>query len=206
MRFLRPTLLFTLALMLLTALQPDSAIAGSLGDFDAKIKKGKHEDTGWPFGTKCINLSVRTDRTVTFRAQFTASCRYRTTSTQNQFDWCKLMGLTTARIHHNSIRLGWRYNPTTDKIDLGFYGYAKGVRHMQELTSIDIGAFADVKIRMHRNGLMVEANGVKHEVNTALGFSSLFPTPTWVLRTAYFGGDEEAPQDMHINVRNIQVN
>jgi hypothetical protein len=204
MRVSRPTLGLTLLLVAAVALFPSRAIAGSLPDFDARIKKGSHDDTNL-WGPRCLNLSTRTDRTVTFRAQFTASCRYRTTSSQNQLDWNKLMGITTARIHHNSIRLGWRYNPTTDKIDLGFYGYAKGARIMQPITSIDIGAWADVRLRMHRNGLEVEVNGQKHVENRALGLSSIFPTPTWVLRTAYFGGDETAPQDMLILVRSIRT-
>lgn len=205
-RLLRPTLLFTLALMLATALTPETALAGSLGDFNALVKRGHHDDSGYPFGLRALCLSVRTDRTQTFRVQFTPSCRYRTTAAQNQLDWCKLMGFTTVDIHKHSIRLGWRYNPQTDKIDLGYYGYIKGNRTMQALTSIDVGAWASVTIRMHRNGEMVEVNGVRHEVSQALGLSSLFPTPTWVLRTAYFGGDEEAPQDISIVVRDIQVN
>jgi hypothetical protein len=41
-------------------------------------------------------------------------------------------------MHYNSVRFGWRYNPSTDKIEVAPYWYVKGVRHYAETDSLSV--------------------------------------------------------------------
>jgi hypothetical protein len=188
-----------------TALAPAEAHAATLPDATFTINQGKHESGSILSGPRLFCLSTRVDRTVSFKVLFTSTCEYQTQNAANQGDWNKVMGITTLDIHKNSIRLGWRWLPAERKIELGFYGYAKGQRIMQPLTKVNLDEWATVELRMHRGGLSAVANGTRHEVSQSLGFSSFFPTPTWVLRTAYFGGDETAPHAMTLRVKEIRA-
>jgi hypothetical protein len=168
------------------------------------VKRGKHEATGPAvFSVKKPKIGKRQDRTLRFQAYFTASALYRSQNPHNQHDFNKLLGISSARIHHNSIRLGWRARPDQRVISLGFYGYAAGRRIMEELTTVPINQWVDVELRMHSNGMHAVAGGRRHEFNGSLGFHGL--TSTWLLRTMYFGGDEKAPQDITVNVRNVNL-
>src|SRR5438309_4238159 len=106
------------------------------------------------------------------------------------------MGITTDRIHLNSIRIGWRYNPKTGRIELGFYGYLHGARAMPMLTEVALGQPIDCELRMTNNSLTARAGSASHIESGSLGVS--LPL-TWVLHSAYFGGDETAPHDLHVD-------
>jgi hypothetical protein len=112
------------------------------------------------------------------------------------------MGITAVDIHGNSIRTGWRYEPSTDQIELGFYGYRDGVRISQQLTEVDLEEWVDVTLEFTEDRYYAEVNGHAHEV-AGPSDPGLFDRTTWVLRTAYFGGDETAPHDIHIDVRDV---
>src|SRR5438309_7696089 len=89
------------------------------------------------------HVGQHVDRALRFRATFAADAAYATANPANQSDWNKLMGLTTDRIHKNSIRLGWRWNPRTSRVELGFYGYLNGARFMSTLTDVAPGQAID---------------------------------------------------------------
>jgi hypothetical protein len=198
--------LAALALLASIVVAGVAAEAGALPDKAFTIRKGHHYDTTCILGrTPGLHLSGHTDRTLTFKALFHPDAAYFTSDPANQGDWCKLMGISTLRIHHNSIRLGWRYVPATNKIGLGFYGYVKGQRIMPPIAEVDFNQWVDVEIRMWSGGESVTVNGAKYETNASLGFSALLPTPTVILDTAYFGGDETAPHDIHIDVKDVSV-
>lgn len=173
----------------------------NLDDRHFVIKKGKHN--GRPQSVVKWKLKRDFSRTLHFQVRFDASVRYATQDPQNQHDWNKIMGVTTYRIHKNSIRLGWRYNPKTDRVELGYYGYLGGARTMPMLTSVALGEWADVSLGMDNDSMFVEVNGVRHEETGDLKLPSVLPTSTWILATAYFGGDEKAPQTISVDVRGI---
>ena len=87
---------------------------------------------------------------------------YATQNAANQSDWNKLMGLTTDRIHKNSIRIGWRWNPRTQRVELGFYGYLNGTRFMQMLGDASPGQPIDCELRMTNQGLFARAGVASH--------------------------------------------
>ncbi|MBI3270184.1 MAG: hypothetical protein HYZ53_14335 [Planctomycetes bacterium] len=180
------------------------AAAWAAGEKTFLIKQGGHGDSDL-LGLKHLQIRTRVDRKVTFKALFTSNVPYLTQAPSNQGDWCKLMGITTNQIHRNSIRLGWRWVPADAKVELGFYGYIKGTRISQEIAKVPLNAWANVELRMWNDGLSVKVNGVPVVRNQSLGLSKLLPTMVWVLETAYFGGDETAPHDMNIQVKDIAV-
>jgi hypothetical protein len=177
------------------------ALGKNLGDADFWIRAGAHE--GSPQCIRDICLQTAVDRTLAYQILFPAGADYRTALAQNQLDWNKAPGFTTMRIHWNSIRLGWRWLPNESKMELGFYGYLRGKRIERPLAKVDLGQWTDVEVRMHKGGLAVQVGSARYEEAQSLGFSALFPTPTAVLETVYFGGDETAPHDIPVRVRGL---
>jgi hypothetical protein len=186
---------------------PGTAQAGDSTTF--LIKKGHHDCTSYLLGLRALQVKTKVDRTVSFRGYFPDNATYTTASPGNQSDWNKLMGITTNLIHKNSIRLGWAWRPPSQgdtnsgKMALGFYGYIKGQRISQEITRVPLKTPFTCTLRMHNGGLSVTVNGIEHKRDLSLGFSNVIPTMTWMLQTAYFGGDEKAPHDINIRVEEI---
>jgi hypothetical protein len=186
-------------------LAPGVAQAGAKSDIDFRIKAGKHGDSTRGSGLRCFQFKTKVDRTLRFQVLFTSGMTYNLNSA-DQFDWCKAMGITGINIHKNSIRLGWRWLPSENRMELGFYGYIKKQRISKPLVKVALNTWVNVEMRFHRNGLRVTAGGVTHEVNQSLGLSRWFPTSTWMLKTAYFGGNQTAPAELkHIRVRGIDL-
>ena len=183
------------------AFEPDDALppSGELrASYDLTIKSGHHH-SDHDFVAK-PHLGTHVDRGLWFRATFSADAAYTTQAASNQWDWNKLMGLTTDRIHKNSIRIGWRWNPQTSRIELGYYGYLNGARVMQQLTDVAPGDSIDCELHMTNSGMSARAGAAQHAESGSMG--AAFPL-TWVLHTAYFGGDETAPHDIHVSVSNV---
>lgn len=178
------------------------ALGAALPDTTFLIRRGNHEDST-PGDIAGFQLNARPDRSVRFQVLFPASAAYATASPSNQADWNKVMGITTLFIHWNSIRLGWRWLPAEQKMELGFYGYLRGRRIERPLAKVALDVWTDVEMRLHANGLLVRAGGAVYEERQSLGFPWFLPQPTWILKTAYFGGDETAPHDIEVRARSI---
>ena len=190
------------ALLALT-LAATKARADADDDRNFHIKQGDHDAKGKGLGVGGLHLGRNHDRVLRYTVIFTGDVPYSTANAGNQSDWNKLMGISCDRIHHNSIRLGWAWNPKTNSVDLGFYGYIQGARYMPYLTSVPLNTPVQIEIRYNNNGETVIANGVRHDENRSLGLGKFFPSPSWIMHTAYFGGDETAPHDIDVQVRNV---
>jgi hypothetical protein len=177
---------------------PASGLLASGYSFTIKAghHRGSHDFIARP------HLGANVDRSLRFTATFAADAAYRTQSAAEQSDWNKLMGITTDRIHDNSIRIGWRFNPQSGRIELGFYGYLHGTRVMPMLTDVALGQPIDCELRMTNQGLYARAGGASHSEAGSLGVS--LPL-TWILHSAYFGGPETSPHDLHVDVSNIDA-
>lgn len=173
----------------------------TLDDRSFVIRAGDHDSS--PGGVKAMRTQTELDRWVTFRAYFHADAAYATTDPVNQWDWNKLMGLSAVDIHEDSIRLGWRYDPEADAIDLGFYGYRDGVRISEELTSVPLETWFEARLEMTEDHLYASVDGFAHEITP--GPSGAAVRTTWVVASAYFGGDETAPHDIHIDVTDVRT-
>ena len=177
------------------ALLPSGELRAS---YDFTIEGGHHR-SNHDFVAR-PHLGKRVDRELRFRAVFSPDAAYATQAPSNQSDWNKLMGLSTDRIHKNSIRIGWRWNPASQRIELGYYGYLDGVRTMQLLADVAPGQPIDCVLRMTNAGMSAQAGAASHSVSGSLGVG--FPT-TWVLHSAYFGGDEKAPHRIDVQVSDV---
>jgi hypothetical protein len=169
--------------------------------FDFVLRRGEHDSH--PGGPRAVHFNTHVSRSLRFRLMFPAGSDYATANPANQSDFNKVMGITTDRIHQNSVRLGWAWNPATRLMDLGFYAYVAGTRTMQVLKSVPLGQWTDVEMTMNNDGVKVRADAAVVELKRSLGLSRIIPTTTWILCTAYFGGDETAPKNITVQVRDI---
>ena len=172
-------------------------------DISFRIPAGKHN--GKPKNLTHLEIDGHFDRDMTFDVWFHTDTEYATVDPVNQHDWNKVMGFTTTGIHENSLRLGWRYEPDTDQIELGYYGYLNGTRTSHQLTSVDFETWIPIEIEMWTTGMAVTADGEIYELHEAIDMTFVIDDSTWALETIYFGGDETAPHEMHVDVRDIWV-
>lgn len=158
-----------------------------------KIKKGRHYSN--EFRPKFF---FKYPYSVRKKIMFTNSCKY-VLNKQDQFDVNKLFGIGLSLRHHqNSIRVGWRYSPTLDKIILSAYDYNFGDRSNFQLERlVNIGEIVDIELRLNKgiNSYSIYVNEkkectiqyafpFKYNIKTKLGF--------------YFGGNNKAPHDIEI--------
>lgn len=135
-----------------------------------------------------------------FVARFDSSCIYATFDPKNSGDINKLYGFSDCgSFHHeNSARVGWAWNGRS--IDLYAYCYADSVRSSRLLGAVNIGDTVTLGITPKANEYIFEMNGkvvtaLKRGCNaTGIHGYQLFP---------YFGGDETAPHDMHIFIKDL---
>jgi hypothetical protein len=189
------------------AFEPEDTLPASVPDnelrtsYDFTIKSGHHY-SNHDFVAR-PHLGKTVDRALTFVATFPADVAYATQNPSNQSDWNKLMGITTDRIHKNSIRIGWRWNPKSQKVELGYYGYQDGKRVMPMLADVAPGVPIECELRMTNGEMYARVGTASHTETGSMGVS--LPL-TWILHSAYFGGDEKAPHEMHVSVTNIVAN
>ncbi len=198
MRGLLPLLPLPLLLLL-----PLSANAGSLRDADFVIKKGKHDASGEGLRAHLVKVGKHHSRRVSFKVLFTSSAAYATPNPANQTDDNKVMGISILRIHEDSIRLGWSWDPAQKKMKLAYYGWVNGMPDRQELTAVPLNTWVDCELKMNDHGLSVRAGAASKERKVELGWKGL--TTTAILRTAYFGGTAVAPQEIEVKVKDISA-
>ena len=151
-------------------------------------------------------------RTLSFSAKFYSNCNY-DLGDSDQNDWNKLMKLSPVwtsfgKMHSN--RLGWRYNLDLEQIQLAMFlhinhpptGNDASKRVYFPLNSTNLNVFNSVEL-IYSNSLMATTVGKKSVVVKELFFSETYNSG--VLRNAFFGGNETAPQDVTIKVENIKV-
>ena len=154
------------------------------------IKKGQHS-TNAP-------VKLLTSAVIRFEATFDASAIYETSIKENQGDINKLYGMAGCRSDHhsNSVRFGWRwYN---GKLELHAYSYLNKARQSKFVSTIDLNKAYTYEIQLQDNKYVFTLNGQQVELprhcsGTGEGYQ-LYP---------YFGGDEPAPHDITIAIREI---
>lgn len=177
------------------------------------IKKGKHR--GWPFRTG-IGTKLCAQE---FEVVFHESCRYNIGTEQKDINklfgvgfvkgyfrslWIYLHSLIGGNIyqeeHHiDSARIGWAYNPETDKIDLYAYCYINSQRIISDLISVEIDQSVGIYLYLSKTHyvFIIKDKG-KEVLRKPLLFTHnkrrLFPLGL------YFGGNLTAPHDIHITM------
>lgn len=163
------------------------------------IPEGKHssELANGSLGDKL--RSIKQDR-LEFIARFDASARY-DLSNDNQHDINKLMGFSEANQHHQegSIRFGWRYLKDDDRIEILAYAYKNGQRFYERIAEVEIGESLIYRIELRPSSYYLEVDGVSMVIDRGVKqqkglYYMLYP---------YFGGDEKAPHDIHIYIKEL---
>lgn len=134
-----------------------------------------------------------------FSVRFDSSAIYQTRLLENQYDINKLFGFSDNNSDHHqySARIGWRWSDNA--LRLFAYVYNKGAVQSQELAAVAIGAEINCSIKIAGSRYIFSVNGVETEMprmsTTATGQGyQLYP---------YFGGDETAPHEIRIWIKNL---
>ncbi|CAG5016621.1 hypothetical protein DYBT9275_05592 [Dyadobacter sp. CECT 9275] len=144
--------------------------------------------------------SIFTASSMRFQAVFDSSCIYKTVIPENQYDINKLMGFSDCSSQHqvNSARFGWNWQ--NNALHIYAYIYVDGLRSAKELGVIEIGQPSSFKLSTSGNSYVFNLNGTEtimpRHCSGGVGVSyKLLP---------YFGGDEPAPQNIRIKIRNLE--
>jgi hypothetical protein len=134
-----------------------------------------------------------------FTVRFDSSAIYKTNAEINQFDINKLYGFSDNNQDHHqySARIGWSWNQNA----LRLYGYVynDGKLIKQELGVAEIGKEIQCSIQVDGASyrfMMDDAHLLMPRASTTVSGKGYLLYP-------YFGGDETAPHDISIWIKNL---
>jgi hypothetical protein len=154
------------------------------------IPKGEHYANGNDF--KPLDVTE-----VKFTVRFDSSCIYKTTSAENQWDINKLYGFADNNATHQqySARVGWRWS--NGALRLFGYTYNNSVRDSKELAIIPIGKDVHCAIKVTTETYVFSVE----EKQETMVRQSTTPTAKGYRLYPYFGGDEVAPHEVRIWIK-----
>lgn len=154
------------------------------------IPKGQHYAIGNDL--KAVEQTV-----LSFTVRFDSSCIYQTANPENQWDINKLYGFSDNGAAHQqySARFGWRWSEGA--LRLFAYTYNKGVREAKELMTVPVGKELRCSIKAGPETYLFTVDG-KSESMPRL---STTPAAKGYRLYPYFGGDETAPHEVRIWIR-----
>lgn len=157
------------------------------------IPKGAHFSLNNPF------RNVNTPE-MKFVVRFDNSTMYQTVDSNNQGDINKLYGFADNNEHHhtNSARIGWRWY--RNRMELLGYIYNSTVQSDSLIAAVPLNKDINCSIR-------VEGNRYRFTVDTTtitMPRHALTPTGVGYQLYPYFGGDEAAPHEMRIRIRDLK--
>ena len=151
----------------------------------------------------CVNNTYEVDTfyTMRFKAIFDSSCIYTSADPNNQFDINKLYGFSDASSHHhqNSARFGWNWEG--GKLHIHAYCYRSGIRQSTELGTVSLNEPHEFTIKV-RSGQYSFALDNKYFALMERGSNESYAHGYKLL--PYFGGDEAAPHDVRIQIREMK--
>ncbi len=132
-----------------------------------------------------------------FLVKFDSSAIYSTSEPSNQHDINKLFGFSDNDAHHHqfSARIGWRWSDGA--LRLFGYIYNGGISSHQEISSVAIGKEIDCSIIVRSEKYIFRVN----DRETTMPRTSPAATAVGYRLYPYFGGDEPAPHDIHIWIK-----
>ena len=156
-----------------------------------KISKGEH------FSDNTVYKEISGLKVMSFTVIFDSTAKYTTVNPQNQYDINKLYGFSdNNKFHHAcSARLGWRW--VSNKLELLGYVYNDSIVKFTPIGFFPINTELPCKIEVAGKKYLFRVNNVLAEIprtspdSTANGYQ-LYP---------YFGGDETAPHDIYIRIK-----
>lgn len=156
------------------------------------IPKGEHYAIGnnyEPVDIVALNFIVR----------FDSSCIYQTTSPENQADINKLYGFSDNNAMHQqySARIGWRWSEGA--LRLFAYTYNNAVRDSKELCTVPIGKEVHCRIKIANEAYLFSVD----EKTDTMPRQSTTATAKGYQLYPYFGGDETAPHEVRIWIKDL---
>ncbi len=156
------------------------------------IRAGQHYSDQNPF--RAVSYSD-----LKFIVKFDSSAIYQTVSPANQYDINKLYGFSDNNTAHHffSARVGWRWSDGA--LRLFGYVYNNGIVIAKELGDISIGDEHSYSVKVTTTEYVFTLNGMSKSIQRtstttqAAGYQ-LYP---------YFGGDEPAPHDITIRIKEL---
>lgn len=132
-----------------------------------------------------------------FTAKFDSSAIYATVNPTNQLDINKLYGFSDddKQHHASSARIGWRWY--SNRLELFGYVYNDSVRSTQLITQVPLKTEIPCSIKVDGTRYVFTANGTQ----ITMPRTAKTPTGKGYRLYPYFGGDEMAPQDITIQIR-----
>ena len=163
------------------------------------IREGKHKSE---LVSGLLIDKVRTlksDRLL-FTARFDESAAY-DLGNNDHYDINKLMGFADANsLHHeNSARFGWRYAIEKSQVEIFSYVYRNAELYYEHIADVALHETVEYEISITANAYQftvgTESLFVERDESAGRGvYYRLFP---------YFGGDQTAPHDIHIYIKEV---
>jgi hypothetical protein len=132
-----------------------------------------------------------------FQVLFDSSAIYQTTKPENQYDINKLYGFSDNGMDHHqfSARFGWRWSDGA--LRLFAYVYNKGSWSEKEIGTVPIGAIISCSIKVNSDTYVFTMN----DTTVTMPRMSTTPQAQGYQLYPYFGGDEAAPHEVRVWIR-----
>ncbi len=200
--------LFAITILVTTIMVIYAALHHELRKYNAYvIKKGKHYCSAtWERLIICNRSSMF------FRVMFSNGASYILQDKNDQKDINKLYGLGWGLRGptYNSLRVGWRFDPVTNLVELftyvhdanrGFIYYALG--KVSLLEEFEIRIYIDKGSRHAVNVMLKRNDANKNTVNRHV-FVERIPYLKYRL-FPYFGGNQTAPENIKIFIKEVSI-
>lgn len=156
------------------------------------IKKGNH------YADQSV-LQVLNSSAIAASVMFDSSAIYTTVNQYNQGDINKLIGFSDCGTEHqqNSARLGWSWNGKN--VMIYAYSYVNTERISRPLGPVELNRYFNCSVKANNDYYYFQAgmytDSIRRHCNAFTGSRyKLFP---------YFGGDETAPHEISIAIKEI---
>lgn len=191
---MKPKILLPLLVVLFSCEKDNTVLRRRIMKEDSyilyKIPEGHHY---------CQNNTYQNVETseMKFSVIFDSTAIYRTIDQENQYDVNKLYGFSDNRSTHHeySARIGWRWSD--DSLRLFGYVYNGGYMEFQEITAVNIMEEINCSIQIKGGVYVFQVN----ESELLLPRLSTTPDAQGYQLYPYFGGDEPAPHQVNIWIK-----
>lgn len=162
------------------------------------IHKGKHraKPLYWLRWFALLINPKRIARRVTFLFDSTYSLEG-----EDQQDTNKLFGAAFGKVHRNSVRFGWRYNPDSRKFILSAYCYINGERIIEELCDCVANHYYDCEIWITELDYLFKVTNEKGQILSMTAISKGHRRKIGWLLGVYFGGNNPAPKRIELQLK-----
>lgn len=169
---------------------PPEIPPATIGFVEYLIPKGSHYSTTNSY--KPVDCTA-----MKFTVRFDSSCIYQSVKAENQWDINKLYGFAdNGALHHQfSARFGWRWSEGA--LRLFAYTYNNGSRASKELATVPVGQNIRCAIAVDGDKYLFSVG----EISVAMPRHSTTPAAKGYQLYPYFGGDEVAPHNVRIWIR-----